>query len=112
MFTMWIQSSLTGKKTIQSKSGVRILQEATDDQEDEEKEMEFSARVLSHSSKEIEFQLEFQNAHLISETFEYDQFALRVSKAYLFRSAKSFKTISDDCQKENCYVYFEKTIPP
>jgi hypothetical protein len=59
MFTMWIQSSLTGKRTIQSKSGVRILQEATDEEEDEEKEMEFSARVLSHSSKEIEFQLEF-----------------------------------------------------
>ena len=125
IFSMSIISSSSGKKTFQDKTGRRLLKVnagAADDknglysQEDEDEEngaqMKFSARVLSHSSKEIEFELDFENAYMLSKTSEYDLFVLRVNKAYLFRSATMYKTISDDCEKQNCVLNFENKIPP
>ena len=53
MFSMSITSSSTGKKTLQDKSGYRLLQKEDEDQIKEDKELKFTAHVLSHSSKEI-----------------------------------------------------------
>ena len=43
---------------------------------------------------------------------EYDRFKIRVSKAYLFRSRKIYKTVSADCEQENCFIELYKAIPP
>ena len=86
MFTMSIKNSTTGVKTYKDRASRRLLEEDEDDDSAEEKKMTFSASVISHSSKEIEFQLMFENAILVSETFKYDILELRVNKAYLFRS--------------------------
>ena len=55
----------------------------------------------------------FENAFLVSEvSFKYDRFKIRISKAYLFRSKKFYKTISSDCEKKNCFIDYELGIPP
>ena len=66
MFSMSIISSSTGEKTYQDKTVRRHLkakgkakvglnEQDDEDGEEEEPAMEFSARVLSHTSKEINF---------------------------------------------------------
>ena len=60
--------------------------------------MKFTTRVTSHTSENIEFQLNFENVELVSESMEYDKFEIRIYKAFLFRSKKNYKTASEDCE--------------
>ena len=59
--------SARGEKTYQDRSGYRLLQE-NEDETKEIKQLKFTAHVVSHSSKEIKFQMFFENAHLVSES--------------------------------------------
>ena len=113
MFSMSITSSFSGIKTYQDKSGYRLLEEEDEDKNKESKQLKFTAHVVSHSSKEIKFQMLFENVELVSETsLKYDKFKMRVNKAYLFRSRKIYKTVSTDCEQDNCFIDFETVIPP
>ena len=67
MFSMSIESSSSGDKTYQDKSGRRLMQEDGDEDKDKPK-LKFTASVLSHSSKEMKFQLNFENAQLVSDS--------------------------------------------
>ena len=67
MFSMSIESSSTGDKTYQDKSGRRLMQEDGDEEKDKPK-LKFTVSVLSHSSKEMKFQLNFENAQLVSDS--------------------------------------------
>ena len=112
MFSMSIESSSSGKVTYQNRSGYRLLQE-DEDENKEVKKLKFTAHVVAHSSKEILFQMVFENSQLVSEiSSEYDRFLIRVRKAYLFRSRNIYKTVSTDCEQENCFIDFDKVIPP
>ena len=105
---MSIKSTYSDKVTNQDKTGRRLLQE----KEDQDKKLKFSARVVSHTSKEIEFQLEFENAYLVSETSKYDKIKIRINKANLFRSRETYKTTSEGCEEQKCFIDFEQIIPP
>ena len=109
---MSIISESSGEKTLQDKTERRLLEEEDDDDSVEDKNMTFSASVLSHNSKEIEFQLMFENAYLVSETFKYDVLELRVNKAYLFRSRDNYRTVRADCEQQNCFVDLRQVVPP
>ena len=61
MFSMSIESSSSGKVTYQNRSGYRLLQEDEEENKEIEK-LKFTAHVVSHSSKEILFQIVFENA--------------------------------------------------
>jgi hypothetical protein len=112
---MSIISEFTGTKTYQSKSGYRVLEEDEEDGEDknDEKKLKFTSNVISHTSKEIKFQMTFENSFLVSEkASKYDRFQMRISKAYLFRSKKHYKTVSTYCEEKNCFIDFDIAIPP
>jgi len=91
-----------------SGGGKRALQEADDD-ESQASKLAFSVYVAEHTTKGIQFRLEFENPNEVSVNSNWDVLHITFLKPWLFRGSKSYKTIETDC--EACYFEIQKAIP-